>query len=357
MEGLSFILIAVGALLTLFGRVQFGRGRLQFIEFLAFVTIAAVAIASSRDIFLGPVGDARRYHDAINACFASLPPCGTKLHEQVWSVPAAAIGAGWGLIYGFLIAYGMSLLARAANLTSRTWVLSALFLYSAYQVGNGMAEGSFFLFLLVGVIAAHGFRVNIAAAAFFAALIGHLGNAPFILYLLRFPRGWPVVTFTGALGLIFATLALDLRFDDIFSIVGKAEALISQEAAMSAVESKMRVSMRDAETSYAQSLLAIGFPYSTRGMAMAIWYYVVPLVTGGNAISLIVSALSTVIGLASLWLARSSPILLIIVVASIVLFGLTSFTPGIGLRHKVPLFLFLLMAIRPERLRDLAWRK
>lgn len=357
MESLSFLFIAVGAILALVRRLQLGGGRVKRVEILAFLMIAMVAVASWGGVFVGPIGDARRYHETINTCFASLPPCGDKLHEQLWSLASAIIGVGWGLVFGFAIGTGLSILARASELSWRSPVIALMFLYSAYQIGNGMAEGTFFLLLLVGVVTAQALRMNTSALSFFAALVGHLGNAPFVLYLVRDPRGWPLIIAGSGLGLIFVAIGTDIGFEDLYSIVGKAQALISQEAALEALERKLNVSVRDAETSYADLLFAVGFPYSTRGFGLALWYYLVPVVTGGGAINLAVSTLSTLFSLVSFWLARHSVLLSAIVILSILLFAPASFTPGIGLRHKVPLFLFLLMARDPARLRELAWRR
>ena len=357
MESLSFLFIAVGAILALVRRLQLSGGRVKRVEFLAFLTIIMVALLSWSDVFIGPIGDARRYHETINACFASVPPCGDKLHEQVWGLASAVIGPAWGLVYGFTISSCMALVARASGLSWRSPVMALLFLYSAYQIGNGMAEGTFFLLLLVGVIAAQAYWMNNASLAFLGAFIGHLGNAPFILYLLQYPRGWPLAIAGIGTGLVFLTIALDIRIEDLTSIVNKAGALMSQETARLAIETKANVSVRDADTSYADQLFAVGFPFSTHGFTLAVWLYVVPIVTGGGAINLAISTLSTLFSLVSFWLARHSVLLTAIVIFSILLFAPASFTPGIGLRHKVPLFLFLLMARDPARLRELAWHR
>lgn len=357
MESLSFAFIAIGALAALVQRALACGGRLQLIEILAILSVVIVALMSFGGVFIGPIGDARSYHGTINACFASPPPCGSRLHEHLWGLASAIMGVGWGLVYGLLIAYGISLLSRSAGLSRRTPILSILFLYSAYQIGNGMGEGTYFILLLAGVIAAHAYWVNTSAAFFLAALVAHLGNAPFAFYLLRFPRGWPLLTFIGGSGLLLVIFALQIQFEDLYSIIGKAGALVSQEAAISAVEAKTRASILDAETSYAELLLANDFPYSATSIIMSLWLYLVPILPGMGFINLLVSTISAAIGAASFWLARRSLLLLAIVVFSVLLFGPTSFTPGIGLRHKVPVFLFILMATNPMGLRAQTWRK
>lgn len=350
MANLSFLFVALGALLALARQVFVSRGRVRLIELFSILTITLVAFASLLDIFVGPVGDARSYHQTINACFASLPPCGSKLHEQLWSVFSASIGPGWGLIYGFSIAYGISCLARA-QLSWRSPVLTLLFFYSAYQIGNGMAEGTFFLLLLVGVIAAQALRTNIAMLALLASFVGHLGNAPFVLYILGFPRKWTLLAVIG-IGVIFAIYVFEFRLESLFSFVGKAQALASDELMYSALENKTRVSIRDADTSYASILLGFGFPFSALGLIMSLWFYLFPVVIGGNVINLVVSMLSSLMTIASFRLAKGSYILFFITLFSILIFAPATFAPGIGLRHKVPVFLFLLMARNPTRLRQ-----
>lgn len=357
MESLSFLFIAIGAVLALVRRAQVGGGRVKTVEFLIVLTITLVALASWRDVFIGPVGDARGYHQTVNNCFASLPPCGTRLHEQLWGVVSAIFGSAWGVVYGISVAYAMSLLARAAEISWRSPLLLILFLYCAYQVGNGMAEGTYFLLVLVGVIAAQRFAMNTATLAFLGSLIAHLGNASFMLYLLRFPRGWPLIVIGSGLWLFFLIIGTGFSIEDIYSTVGKAGALVSEDAAISAIERKADISVRDATTSYADLLQAAGFPFSMRGFLLAVWLYLFPVVIGGSIISILISSLSTIFSLALFWLSRRDALLFAIVVLSVLMFAPASFTPGIGLRHKVPLFLFLLMANNPIRLRELAWQR
>lgn len=357
MEELSFLFIAMGAMLAIVCRCYASGWRIGSLELCAILTLVAVAVMSWFGFFVGPVGDARRYHQTINECFGSLPPCGSKPHEILWSFFSAFAGLGWALIYGFAVATGLSLISRAAVMSWRTPTLAVLFLYSAYQIGNGMAEGTFFLLLLIGLVALHTHHFNFGAAGLSSAFIAHLGNAPFLLYLLRFPRGWPVVIVSFGSVMALIVVLGGVHVDDVYSIVNKAGALASREGAFSAIETKATVSVREASTSYADILLDMGFPYAPISMVYSIVLYLLPVLAGGSVVTLGLGVVSTMMTIATFWLARKNKIILLVVAASMVVFGLASFTPGIGLRHKVPLFLFVLMAKNSKALRYLVMKK
>ncbi|WP_189435759.1 hypothetical protein [Pseudovibrio japonicus] len=357
MESLSFFAIAVGSLLALARRCSHTGGRLQHFELLAVLTIAGVALAASFGVFIGPVGDAARYHETINACFGSTPPCGEKLHEIIWSVPASIFGPGWGLIYGFAIANIFLLLSRASAISWRRPVVSLLFLYCAYQVGNGMAEGTYVLLLAVSIIALENRNYNAGAISMFGALIAHLGNAPFVVYLLSAPRGLPIIFLGTGISATAIAIWKQIGLEDLYGIIGKAGALISQEATISAIEAKVRVSIQDAGTSYAETLLHMGFPFSLKAVAYSVWLYLFPIAASVGIFALVLFLLSATFTVAQLWLSRKNPLLLIIVILSFLIFAPATFTPGIGIRHKVPVFIFLLLALNSKHIVQMTWRK
>ncbi|SDF99185.1 hypothetical protein SAMN05216571_103317 [Onishia taeanensis] len=353
MENLSFLFIAIGAILQLFRRSCSAGLRVGILELLAILTVVAVALASWLDIFVGPLGDARRYHSTINACAGSMPPCGTKLHEMLWSIFSSVLGPVWALVYGYTVATALSLIARTRVLSVHKPILAILFIYSAYQIGNGMAEGTFVLLLLIGVVALHSKHFISGALGLFSAFFAHLGNAPFVLYLLRFPRSWPLLALILGLLLVLIAFLGVVELNDIYSIVNKAGALASREATFAAVETKANVSVQGADTSYADILFNMGFPYAPKSLIYSVLLFLAPILAGGDAITFVLGAISTVMTISTIWLARKHKTLLLIFALSVIVFGLASFTPGIGLRHKVPLFLFMLMVQHPDSLRDL----
>lgn len=349
MEVVSFTLIAVGALLSLTRRAVQTGGRLSLIDLLATLAVAFVALLATAGLFIGPVGDAGAYHQDINACLAQLPPCSNKLHEMIWGLISSLIGPAWGLIYGFVISSALAMVASGGHVSARLPFIALLFLYAAYQVGNGMAEGTYFLLLLGALLTLQARRFVWGNVLLLGGVVAHLGNLPFLAFLSRFPKAWPSIL----AGLAVATVAVfwwsGFRLENLLAITNKAGALISKEATYAALETKLRVSVRDAETSYAGLLLDNGFPYTVESLAYAILLYVVPVFAATKSlIAFLIALLSSAFSLAAIWLSRNRPVLLLITLMSFVIFGAATYAPGISLRHKVPLLLFLLAVRNPR---------
>jgi hypothetical protein len=356
-QDISFALIAIGALISLARRSMRSGGQMAVFDLLATLTVVAVAGASSVGIFVGPVADSQSYHETINACLGKMPPCSNKLHEVLWGLLAMVAGPAWALVYGFVISSALALVASGGTVSLRAPLTALVFLYAAYQIGNGMAEGSYFLLLLGGLMALHAGRFIRGSMLLLAAVAGHLGNLPFVFYVLGFPRGWPTIVVSGMLAFALAAMWGGISMDDILQITNKAGALVSQEATLSALEGKLRVSIRDADTSYAELLLDNGFPHTIRSILYAFALYVAPVIIGtGSIIGFIVALLSSATSASVLWLSRDRPILLLVTLLSFAIFAMGSFTPGIGLRHKVPLLLFALAVRNPLITKGQTWR-
>lgn len=358
MEVVSFTLIAVGGLLSLTRRAYLNRGRLPIIDLLATSTVMFVALLSAAGFFIGPVGDAMRYHQNINACLAQLPPCSNKLHEMMWGLTSSLIGPAWGLVYGFVISSALAMISSARNVSVRTPFIAILFLYAAYQVGNGMGEGSYFLLLLGALLLLQARYFVVGGAMLFSGVVAHLGNLPFLGIILRFPRAWAKLFLVLFAAAVIGYGWVGLQFQDLLALTNKAGALISMESVYSAIETKLRASVRDADTSYAGLLLNKGFPYTVESTGYAVFWYIAPIFAGGNSlISFAIAFLSTAFSAAVLWLSRNRPVLMLITLTSFVIFAVASYAPGIGLRHKVPLLLFVLAARNLEITRGGNWRK
>ena len=341
MIALSFALIAAGAIFSLLRRtLVYGRGRLNVFDFLATSMVVLASALGALGLFIGPVGDASQYHQSINSCVGTLPPCGFKLHENIWGLLSGFLGPGWGLVYGYALSSSLAFLARSRGVSGRRPLLLVMFVYCAYQLGNGMAEGTYFFLSLAALAAFNSYRVLLGALFLCATVLAHLGNLPFLVYLARFPKRSALVSVFGMLAVLVVG-SIGVTVSDLLSVINKAGALISGEAVRSAVESKVNVSAREADTSYATILLKYGFPLSATSLLGALALYVAPiLVVTKVGLGALVSALSTAMSVAIIWLVKRDKILSLMVLLSFVLFGFTSFTPGISLRHKVPLFLF-----------------
>ena len=349
MESISFLLISLGAILALFFQLLASKGQVSILNLLIVTTIIIVSLSSWLGVFIGPIGDAKRYHQTINQCLGHIPPCGTKVHELLWSYFSSLIGEGWAVFYGYLITISLYSVVKDIETTWRNPILAILVLYAAYQVGNGMAEGTYFLLLFCGVAL---FRTNhtiLGSFALFTSFAAHLGNIPFLLFILRFWKRYVVFSLLLILLVILCMLYISVDLEKLLSLVGKGGLLSSEEKFYLAIESKMRVSIRDAETSYAHILSNLGFPYSIFGTLTAVLLYMFPLISGGGGLQIIVSGLSSLMTLKTFFLVKSSSFLLIVAILSTVIFALGSYTPGIGLRHKVPLFLFILVCMKKYR--------
>jgi len=358
METISFSLIAVGAFVSMLRRAQrTGGGQLPLFDLLATLTVMFVASLSAVSIFIGPVGDARSYHEDINACMGQLPPCSNKLHEVIWGFVSTFIGPAWGFVYGYAISTALSIVARGRMVSKRAPIIAVLFLYCAYQIGNGMAEGTYFLLVLGALRALYAQQFIWGSVLLLGSVAAHLGNLPFLAFLVRFPRGWPTVIVGLTSAFLIAVIWGGLGLEDLLSITNKAAALISQDATYAAIEGKLRVSVRDADTSYAELLLQNGFPYTQKSIFYSVFFYIAPVFAASDSlIGFAVSLFSTVISLAVVWVSRDRPILLLITIMSFAIFAVASFTPGISLRHKVPLFLFVLAVRNPFILKGSSWR-
>ena len=345
MEEVSFIFIFIGSIfIPIISFLKLGEKKINKNYFIICIIVSSVAITSYFDIFIGPIGDAREYHKTINSCFGNFLICGDKLHEIIWGLLSSLIGPLWGFLYGVLVTFSLKFVAINNKDILNKKIYLTMFLYSIYQIGNGMAEGTYFLLVLLALYFFSKHHIASGTVTLFLSFIAHLGNLPLLIYLWKYKSKLYKVFFiiTGVIIIIIANNA-ELDKETFFSSINKGGASVKKELILRALESKTKTSIRYADTSYAETLLEAGFPSTTKSLILALVYYVAPILASNDSIiETSISMLSFVMSIAIIILSRKKYLLITITFLYFFVFGIATFTPGIGLRHKVPLFLFLL---------------
>ena len=312
-----------------------------------------VQVLASNDLFIGPVEDALVYIDNTSSCHFLVGLCGDRLHTYLLGILASILGPAWGLALGY-ITFRIHLIIWECSLGYRHNLLILLVLaYTAYQTGNGMGELTYSALAIsvayltvkqdqmlrapittIRQIGALGLTIG-------ASVIAHPGNIFVAAAVFRNLK-------TAIFALIGFLIILNFAWDYIFAIMSKASALESQSAALDAAAAKLRVSANIGETSYASWLREAGFPHKIIGILAAVAAFTVPLIVPSlNFAGSLLGLLSISVSVACIWLAirmdgRYQIVAFLAILTCHFVFGISSYTPGVGLRHKIPLFVFLL---------------
>lgn len=346
---MTFALMAAGLLIGFARHLRQSGWRLS-LSLAALVSAALLCqMLSATGDFIGPVGDARGYVETINSCVFAVRLCGDRMHTYLLGAVATLTGPAWALVYGFAVFQVIKALQdRVGNLVGRPFLL-LLLSYCAYQIANGMGEFTYTILILVML----GFVLGSDRLAFGRVKNTLLGGGAFLLAVAAHPgnvfaaggvfRSWKL----ALLGAAISAVVLGAFWEEFAGLSAKAAAIESAEARTAAIETKLAVSERSADTSYAPWLYDRGFPYEPTSAFYAVLAFAAPVVTGpASAADWLVAGLSTLMSGYGLYLVmiggRERKIMMASAVAlAFFVFGMSSFTPGIGLRHKVPLFVML----------------
>jgi hypothetical protein len=346
---MTFILMAAGLLIGLVLHIRAQRWSVSVSLVLMVAAAMLCQVLSASGSFVGPVGDAQSYAATVNGCSFAFRLCGDRVHTYIFGAIATFTGPAWAMVYGFaLFRLLVALKSRSKGLLKKP-VLLLLLCYSAYQIGNGMGE---FTYSVLAVIVAYLFTTHGASAA---KRLGNtvLGGAALLLVVIAHPgnvfaagallKNWRI----ALLAALASFILLEVYWADFVALSSKASAIESSETRTAALENKLSASERKAETSYAPQLFDMGFPYEARGAVAAIAFFAAPILAGpSGGTEWLVASLSTLMSaycLALIFQSRAQYLAMTVaaVVICFFVYGMSSFTAGIGLRHKVPLFIML----------------
>ncbi|WP_282170301.1 hypothetical protein [Ruegeria atlantica] len=322
---------------------------------LLLIVLAAlmVQLLAAAGIFIGPVADTIAYVDTVNSCQFNILLCGDRVHTYILGFMSTFLGPLWPVLLGwFAFKLHKKCFDMAGAFRTNIFFMIAL-TYTAYQTASGMGEWTYcILAIYIAFISmkppsflqspAKSVRSSLlAVVAFFTLVLAHPGN---LFVASVFLRNLKLIL----IALLSAALLFFVYWDLFAASVSKAYIFSGPDAALSAVESKLRIATERGDTSYAGWLLVSGFPYEANGVALAVLQFTFPFFApDAGAISLAIGAISALFSVLCVflcWKLRLAPFFVAISAILIchVVFGISSYTPGVGLRHKVPLFVFLL---------------
>ncbi|WP_217359239.1 hypothetical protein [Ruegeria arenilitoris] len=336
---------------------------------LILIVLAAllVQLLAAAGVFIGPVADTIAYVETANSCQFSLSLCGDRIHTYVLGSMSTVLGPLWPVLFGWLAFKLHKQCFDMAGMFRKNIFFVIALTYTAYQTASGMGEWTYcILAIYIAFISmnppsflrspAKSVRSSVlAVAAFFTLVLAHPGN---LFVASIFLRNLKLVL----IAFLSAALLFFVYWDLFAASVSKAYIFSGPDAALSAVESKLRIATERGDTSYAGWLFYVGFPYHPTGVALSILQFTFPFFAPNTgAISLAIGAISALFSVLCVflcWKLRLAPLFVAISAILIchIVFGISSYTPGVGLRHKVPLFVYLL-AVRYYAQRPMPDRK